>query len=80
MTVITRWVLAHKRLVTAFWVLVTLVGMATVGTATSAFSSKFTVPGREGFTTNARIVALLHTGGDSRAAGRGRHAARGHAA
>ena len=65
MTAITRWVLAHKRIVTTFWVLVTLVGMATVSTATGAFSSQFTVPGREGFTTNARIVALLHSGGDA---------------
>ena len=64
MTGITRWVLAHKRLVTGFWVLVTVVGIATVGSATSAFSNKFTVPGREGFQTNARIVALLHSGGD----------------
>jgi RND superfamily putative drug exporter len=65
MTAITRWVLAHKRIVTGFWVLVTVVGMATVGSSTSAFSSKFTVPGREGFQTNARIVALLHSGGDA---------------
>jgi hypothetical protein len=45
MTATTRWVLAHKRLVTAFWVLVTVVGMATVGSATSAFSNKFTAAG-----------------------------------
>jgi putative drug exporter of the RND superfamily len=64
MTAITRWVLAHKRLVTAFWVLVTVVGIASVSSATGAFSNKFTVPGREGFQTNARIVALLHSGGD----------------
>ena len=31
MTSITRWVLAHKRIVTAAWVVVTLVGIATVG-------------------------------------------------
>ena len=31
MTSITRWVLAHKRLVTLAWVAVTLVGIATVG-------------------------------------------------
>src|SRR5437588_2769371 len=65
MTAITRWVLSHKRLVTAFWLLVTVVGVATVGPATSAFSTKFTVPGREGFTTNAKIVRLLHSGGDA---------------
>ena len=31
MTSITRWVLGHKRLVTLAWVVVTLVGIATVG-------------------------------------------------
>ena len=29
MTTITRWVLTHRRLVTAFWILITLVGIAT---------------------------------------------------
>jgi RND superfamily putative drug exporter len=63
MTTITRWVLAHKRLVAAFWILVTLVGIATVGTSTSAFSKKFSVPGREGFQTNDRIAHIYHGGG-----------------
>src|SRR5881227_14583 len=63
MTSISRWVLAHKRLVTVFWILVTLVGIVTVGTSTSAFSKKFSVPGREGFTTNDQIVRIYHQGG-----------------
>ncbi len=63
MTTTTRWVLAHKRVVAAFWILVTLVGMATVGTATGAFSRKFSVPGREGFRTNDRIAHTYHGGG-----------------
>src|SRR3979409_2672532 len=63
MTSITRWVLAHKRIVTVFWILVTLVGIATVGTSTGAFSKKFSVPGREGFVTNDRIAHLYHGGG-----------------
>ena len=65
MTTITRWVLAHKRIVTAFWVLVTVVGIATVGSTTSSFSQKFSVPGREGFATNSRIAKLYGTGGRS---------------
>ena len=36
MTTITRWVLAHRRLVAAFWVVVTVVGIATVGIIGSA--------------------------------------------
>ncbi len=63
MTSITRWVLAHKRIVAAFWVVVTFVGIATVGTSTGAFSKKFTVPGREGFQTNDRIARIFHNGG-----------------
>jgi RND superfamily putative drug exporter len=63
MTSITRWVLAHKRLVAATWVLITLVGIGTVGSATGAFSKKFSVPGREGFVTNDRIVHLVGNGG-----------------
>ena len=63
MTTITRWVLAHKRSVAAFWILVTLVGIATVSQATRAFSTEFTVPGREGFETNVAIARLYHQGG-----------------
>jgi RND superfamily putative drug exporter len=63
MTTITRWVLAHKRLVGAFWVVVTVVGIATISSSTGAFNSKFTVPGREGFETNAQIARIYHQGG-----------------
>ncbi len=62
---ITRWVLAHKRIVASFWVLVTVIGGVTVGSSTHAFSQQFSVPGREGFTTNARIAALFDNGGDN---------------
>jgi RND superfamily putative drug exporter len=64
MTTISRWVLAHKRVVTVFWLLVTLVGIATVGSSINSFSKKFSVPGREGFTTNAKIVHQYRSGGD----------------
>jgi RND superfamily putative drug exporter len=63
MTSIARWVLAHKRLVTAIWVVLTLAGIATVGNATRSFSKDFSVPGREGFVTNDRIAHLFHSGG-----------------
>ncbi len=65
MTSLTRWVLRHRRLVTVAWVVVTLVGIATVGRSTASFSKKFSVPGREGFTTNSRILALYHGGGEN---------------
>jgi RND superfamily putative drug exporter len=55
MTTLTRWVLAHKRIVVAFWVLLTLVGGASAGSATKALKQKFSVPGKEGFVTNQQI-------------------------
>ena len=63
MTAVTRWVLAHKRIVASFWIVVTLVGIATVSQATKSFSSEFSVPGREGFQTNIAITRLYHQGG-----------------
>ena len=62
---VTRWVLAHKRIVVSFWVLVTVVGIATVGSSTKSFSTQFSVPGREGFTTNAGIERVFHNGGNN---------------
>jgi putative drug exporter of the RND superfamily len=65
LTSFTRWILSHKRIVAIFWLAVTLIGIATVGTSTSSFSKTFSVPGREGFTTNARILKTYHGGGNS---------------
>jgi putative drug exporter of the RND superfamily len=63
MTTITRWVLAHRRWVAAFWVVVTIAGIASVGQATKAFSSEFSVPGRQGYETNSQIQRLFGQGG-----------------
>ena len=66
MAPLTRWVLAHKRIVVVFWVLVTLVGMASAGSATKALKQKFSVPGKEGWVTNQQIARDFHgTGGNS---------------
>ena len=57
--------LAHKRIVAGFWVVLTLVGMASAGTATKALKQKFSVPGKEGFVTNQQIQRDFHgTGGN----------------
>jgi putative drug exporter of the RND superfamily len=62
---ITRWVLAHKRIVVLFWVALTVVGIATVSSATKAMDQKFSVPGKEGWETNVAIAEHFHgTGGD----------------
>jgi putative drug exporter of the RND superfamily len=66
MASLTRWVLAHKRTVVIFWVVLTLVGMASSGTASKALKQKFSVPGKEGWVTNQRIARDFHgTGGNS---------------
>jgi putative drug exporter of the RND superfamily len=66
MASITRWVLAHKRIVVAFWLVLTLVGMASAGSATKALKQKFSVPGKEGFVTNQQIAHDFHgTGGNT---------------
>jgi putative drug exporter of the RND superfamily len=65
MTSLTRFVLRHRLAVAVFWLAVTLVGIATAGRATSAFSDQYSVPGREGYQTNTTIRDLFGTGGDS---------------
>jgi uncharacterized membrane protein YdfJ with MMPL/SSD domain len=62
---ITRWVLAHKRAVALFWLALTVVGIGSASSATKAMNRKFTVPGREGWETNATIAKLFRgAGGD----------------
>jgi RND superfamily putative drug exporter len=65
MSSLTRWVLAHRRLVVGFWIVLTLVGIGTSGAATKAMKQKFSVPGREGWETNQAIARAYHgTGGN----------------
>lgn len=65
MTAITRWVLAHKRIVVSFWVLLTIVGIAAAGPASEALKQKFSVPGRAGYETNVQIAKRYSgTGGE----------------
>ncbi|HEX5224662.1 MAG TPA: MMPL family transporter [Solirubrobacteraceae bacterium] len=66
MAPLTRWVLAHKRAVVIFWVVLTLVGGASAGSATKALKQKFSVPGKEGWVTNQLIAKQFHgTGGNT---------------
>jgi len=66
MASLTRWVLAHKRIVVIFWVVLTVVGMASAGSATKALKQKFSVPGKEGWVTNQQIARDFRgTGGNS---------------
>jgi RND superfamily putative drug exporter len=53
----SRFILRHKRLVVAFWLLVLIAGVPNLQHATNALSQQFSVPGREGYETN---IALFH--------------------
>ena len=59
LTRLTRMILAHKRIVVVFWVVLTLIGGASAGSATKALKQKFSVPGKEGWVTNQQIAARL---------------------
>src|ERR1700704_3276578 len=66
MAPLTRWVLAHKRIVVIFWLLLTLIGVASAGSATKSLKQKFSVPGKEGWVVNQQIARDFHgTGGNS---------------
>jgi putative drug exporter of the RND superfamily len=63
---LTRWVLAHKRIVTVTWILLTIAGIAASGPATDALEPEFSVPDKEGWETN-QVIAQNYggTGGDT---------------
>ena len=55
LTRLTHAVLVHKRAVVIFWVLLTIIGGASAGSATKALKQKFSEPGKEGWVTNQQI-------------------------
>jgi putative drug exporter of the RND superfamily len=66
MSSLTRWVLAHKRIVVATWIVLTIAGIAASGPASDALKQKFSVPDEEGWETNVAISEKYQgTGGDS---------------
>src|SRR4051812_45712103 len=65
MASLTRFVLAHKRLVVAAWVVLTIAGMAAAGPASKALVQKFSVPNKEGWETNQKINEHYFGTGDS---------------
>ena len=58
MPALARWTLRHKRLVTGFWVAVTIAAFAAIGPAGKSLSQQFSVPGREGFEANQQIATI----------------------
>ena len=66
MASLTRWVLAHKKIVVLTWVVLTISGVAAAGPASEALDPEFSVPGKEGWETNVEIAARYHgTGGET---------------
>ena len=64
MSSLTRWVLAHKKIVVISWILLTIAGIAAAGPASRALNQKFSVPNKEGWETNQAIAAKYNgTGG-----------------
>ncbi len=58
---LTRFVLRHKALVVAFWLVVAFAGGATAGTTTSRLSTTFDLPGQPSTETSHRIDSAFHT-------------------
>jgi RND superfamily putative drug exporter len=60
---LTEFVLRHKLLVIAFWVLAAAIGVVTLGSTTGRLSADFALPGQPGYVTDQTITALYHNGG-----------------
>jgi RND superfamily putative drug exporter len=65
MSSLTRWVLAHKRLVVIGWVVLTIAGVAAAGPASRRLTNDSSVPDREGWETTVDIAKLYDKHGDS---------------
>ena len=62
---LTRISLRHRKSVVLFWLVLTVVGVFASGKAFNAFSDQYSVPGREGYETNAAITRSFGNGGNS---------------
>jgi putative drug exporter of the RND superfamily len=65
MAALTRWVLAHKRIVAVGWLLLTIAGIAASGPASKALDQKFSVPHKEGWETQEKIMKRYAGTGES---------------
>ena len=65
MSSLTRWVLAHKRIVVSFWIVATIAGVMAAGPASEALDQEFSVPEKEGWETNLAINEQYRGTGDS---------------
>src|SRR6266542_1122176 len=63
MASLTRWVLAHRKRVVAFWTVLTIAGVIAAPAAIDAMDQKFSVPGQKAWVANQQIVKLYRSGG-----------------
>jgi putative drug exporter of the RND superfamily len=62
---LTRWVLAHKKIVVISWIVLTVAGIAAAGPASRALDQEFSVPEKEGWETNLAINEHYRGTGDA---------------
>jgi putative drug exporter of the RND superfamily len=60
---LTHWVLRHRRLVVAAWVLLAFTGAATVGATNDRLTVQYKLPGSEGYKANEQLSTLYGNGG-----------------
>jgi RND superfamily putative drug exporter len=60
---LTRWVLAHKRSVAVFWIVLTIAGILGAGRVADALDDQFSMPSSEAFATNEEIEKRFSSGG-----------------
>jgi RND superfamily putative drug exporter len=60
---LTDWVLAHKRSVAAFWIVLTIAGMFGASRVTDQLDDQFSMPSSEAFATNQEIEQRFSSGG-----------------
>src|SRR5437588_9790355 len=64
MNSITRLALRHRRLVALAWIVLTVVGVLTVSSATSGLSHGFNTPGTAGYEANKHLMQRLGIDGN----------------
>jgi putative drug exporter of the RND superfamily len=64
MSALTRWVLSHRRLVVAVWIVLAIAGAAGSSQAAKAFKQQNSVPGHEGYQANQAIAQTYGNGGN----------------
>ena len=62
---LTASVIRHRRWVVAAWLLLVVVGFATLGSTTKRLSTQFKLPGQSSYVADNKIEALFHSGGNT---------------